>query len=70
MCFSLRRYDFVAKVIENGRREVKDSLVKKTDLTCPRNLKLNFGLRNALLFPTCTVFEGFLSRVAQVVNKT
>jgi len=25
MCVPLRRYDFVVKVIENGRREVKNS---------------------------------------------
>jgi len=29
MCVSLRRYDFVVKVIKNGRRHVKNSLVLK-----------------------------------------
>jgi len=29
MYVSLRRYDFVVKVIKNGRREVKNSLVRK-----------------------------------------
>jgi len=34
---SLRRYDFIVKVIDNGRREVKNSLVLEiTDATCPR----------------------------------
>ena len=29
MYVSLRRYDFFVKVIENGRREVKNSVVRK-----------------------------------------
>jgi len=29
MCVSLRKNEFVVKVIKNGRREIKNSLVRK-----------------------------------------
>jgi len=37
-------------------------------VTCPRKTLSNLGFYNTLHFPTCVVFEGFLSRDKTVQN--
>ena len=40
----MRRYNFVVEVSKNGRRDVKNSLVrKKTDITCPKKFNQILG---------------------------
>jgi len=60
MCVSLRRYDFIVKVIKNGRREVKISWTGNHVSHVSQENVIK-GLYNTLNFPTRVVFEGFLS---------
>jgi len=59
MCVSLRRYDFVVKLIKNGRREVKSSWTGNNVDHVSQEKVIKLGLHNTLHFPIRLVFEGF-----------